>query len=243
MSSTGVRLKQNLGKQARWIANAALDLLFPPRCVVCHRIGVRLCETCIAAFEPIVGPICASCGEPVPFATLCPRCKAEKRAFESVRSAFLYTETIRKAVHAFKYERRRDVAKPLADAMSGALASPPNQAILCPVPLYADREAARGYNQSELLSHHLSQNWAVSVLPKEAFRRVRDTTSQVGLDYGDRQRNVNAAFLADRAFITGQTILLVDDVCTTGATLHACAQSLIEAGAVSVSAVTLARAV
>lgn len=245
MSSTGVvSTKNSFGEQAQRLANAALDLLFPPRCVVCKRLGSRLCAVCIADFTPIVGPVCSSCGEPRFTEGLCNRCANERRAFESVRSAFLYTGKIKPAIHALKYQNKRLIAQALSQALVANLpVSHKPETYLCPVPLHPDRQAKRGYNQSELLARGLSEIWNVPMLHEDSLRRLRNTSSQVDLDYTARQANVNGAFLADPNQIQGRAIILIDDVCTTGATLHACALTLLDVGAASVSAVTLARAV
>jgi ComF family protein len=114
---------------------------------------------------------------------------------------------------------------------------------LCAVPLYADREKMRGYNQSDLLAEHLSKSWQIDLLPRGTLTRSRDTAAQVGKKYAERQLNVCGAFSALPEAVAGRAILLVDDVCTTGATLNACAEALLHAGAITVKAVTLARAV
>jgi len=245
VSSTGfVPLSNNFGEQARRLANAALDLLFPPRCAVCRRVGSLLCQVCISDFVPVVGPVCQVCGEPQSTANLCARCTVQPRAFSSVRSGFAYSGTIRPAIHALKYNHKPGLAKPLAEALSRAITRTPSpDEYLCAVPLYSEREIARGYNQSKLLAHSLGAIWEIPVIAADAFCRMRNTTSQVELDYSARQANVEGAFKADPTLIEGHAILLIDDVCTTGATLHACAVALLAAGATSVNAITLARAV
>jgi ComF family protein len=112
------------------------------------------------------------------------------------------------------------------------------------VPLHPHRKAERGYNQAFLVAQNLTDFWRLDVLlPEEALTRLRDTVSQVGLDYADRQTNVGGAFCADPNWVRQRRVVLVDDVCTTGATLDACAIALRSAGATAVRAVTLARAV
>lgn len=243
MPVTGSSIQQPFGEQVRWLARAALDLLFPPRCVVCRRVGALLCDCCIDAFERVPQPICAVCGEPVRTHSLCMRCKAEPRAFASVRSAFLYSGGVRAAIHALKYKGQQALARPLVKAAAHAFDPPDRTDAIIPVPLHEAREAERGYNQSQLLARDLAECWRVELLQPAALRRVRDTASQVSLDYAKRQANVGGAFAAEPAAVRDRVIILVDDVCTTGATLHSCAQALREAGAIKVYAVTIARAV
>ncbi len=233
----------SLAGQARRLTDAVLDLLFPPRCVACRRMGSLLCGACIAAFEPVGAFVCPVCGEIQAQADLCPRCRAQPRGFESVISPFRFSGTLRQALHALKYEGRRAVAAPLAHALAAAVPAPASGEVLCPVPLHPARERARGFNQSRLLADEMARIWQVSVLYPGGLRRARDTGSQVSLDYAARQANVEGAFEGDPAALSGRCIVLVDDVCTTGATLQACAGALLRAGAARVRAVTLARAV
>jgi ComF family protein len=113
---------------------------------------------------------------------------------------------------------------------------------LCAVPLHPKRLAERGYNQSELVASELAARWEIPLLGRMALQRVRETCSQVDLGRAERLTNVRNAFAADPALVRGLQIVLFDDVCTTGATLVACAEALLAAGARRVSAVTLARA-
>lgn len=159
-----------------------------------------------------------------------------------MRSAYRYEGDVRRAIHALKYQGRRGLAAPLAAALADRLAPPdrlPDAA--CPVPMHPVREAQRGYNHARLLTLELMQIWDIPVLPAGALQRTQQTAAQVGLDHSARLANVRGAFVADRASVEGSAILLVDDVCTTGATLDACASELLSAGALAVEGVTLAR--
>ena len=243
MASAGPKSTQYLIKQAKRAASASLGLLFPPRCVVCGRVGALLCAESIATFATIPKPCCPVCGEPQTHDGLCSRCRDHRRAFDSIQSAFLFAGGIRKAIHAFKYQRKRDLAQPLVSAMMSVLPdSPRENMLICPVPLHPTREKERGYNQAALLAEELASAWDLSLAASSALQRIRETQSQVGLDFPTRQANVGDAFRSIRDAVAGRSLLLVDDVCTTGATLHACAAALREAGAVHIQAVTLARA-
>jgi ComF family protein len=112
--------------------------------------------------------------------------------------------------------------------------------LLCPVPLHHERERERGYNQSTLLVQSLQQQVEIES-DFNALQRIRHTRPQIDLDRTERQDNVKGAFKAVRERVAGRRILLVDDVCTTGATLTAAATALLESGATTVSGYCLAR--
>ncbi len=238
-SSTQERIRE----QVQAAATATLNLLFPPHCVVCGRSGSELCSGCCDEFTPLGSLVCPICAEPHNSAGRCRRCAREPRAFRRVQSAFRYEGTLRKVIHAFKYRRRRRLLKPMVERMVAAVQRPGgDNVLLCPVPLHPDRELERGYNQSELLAEELSSYWHLDLIPHHGLGRIRPTLHQVGQDYTARQANMVGAFAADAECVRGHGILLVDDVCTTGATLHACAQTLLDAGALWVEGVTVARA-
>jgi ComF family protein len=241
MSSTGFFARQTLREQARWLANAALDLLFPPRCVACQRMGTLLCNDCQASFKPLLGPVCDICATPSTTHGKCAQCARRNTTLQAISSAFFYTGTVQEAIIAFKYKRRRALAEPLANSISNTISHPGTGWSLCAVPLHHSRLSARGFNQSELLVKQLSLTWDLPILASSSLIRTRKTVQQITLGPRERQQNVSGAFAADRAVVEGNAILLVDDVCTTGATLFACAQALSDAGASTIRAVTLAR--
>ncbi|MDQ7031017.1 MAG: ComF family protein [Ardenticatenia bacterium] len=151
-----------------------------------------------------------------------------------------HTGALRRAIHALKYEGRTDVARPLGLLLAARWhhTGVPVAGLL-PVPLGAARLAERGYNQAALLAHEMGCVLKLPVLTG-ALHRVRETRPQVGLSQEDRLTNVRGAFQASPE-LAGKRWLLVDDVCTTGATLSACAQALLDCGATAVYAITLTR--
>jgi ComF family protein len=172
--------------------------------------------------------------------SLCPRCRRLRSSVDRARAIGAYDGALRAIIHALKYDGRRSLADRLAalmrdrgaDILTGA-------ACVVPVPLHASRRRERGFNQAADLARPLG-------LPvRHALRRVRATPTQTGLPSARRHRNVRDAFAATREAQTlgGTIVVLVDDVCTTGATLDACARVLKALGAAEVRALTAARVV
>lgn len=218
-----------------------LDLLLPPRCGGCRRVGAWLCEGCRSKIRRLEEPLCRRCGAEVPSARGDCGCRARLRSLTRLRSAVAYEGPVERAVHRFKYQGWRRLAAPLAGLMAERLAIE-GVAAACAVavPLHRSRQRARGYNQSELLLRELSKRLALHS-PAGVLVRTRSTPPQVGFDRQRRFENVSKAFEWRGRSLGGEAILLVDDVATTGATLDACAQALKAAGSGPVTGVSVAR--
>lgn len=197
------------------LRQAALDALYPPdvACPLCNR-------------EATLGPLglCAACADAV---RACPA-PAFREPLDGLAAAFLYDGPARDAIHRFKYGN----ATYLADFFAAHIPIPDGWQPDClvPVPLYWLRQLRRGYNQSELLALALSERCAGLPLRPDLLRRTRHTRSQTQLSAAERQANLRGAFQAPSA-AKGLSILLVDDVATTRATLCACAAQLKRHGA------------
>lgn len=235
--------------RARQLAWAGVDFVFPPKCAGCERPGARLCNACRSQIQDLAEPLCAQCGYPLPRAGGCRVCAAGARAgrrsiepLAGLRSAAFFQGPLQHALHRFKYKRDMMLADTLGERLARArpLVDVP-AGLVVPVPLADERLQERGYNQAALLARAFAElrglPWAAEVV-----RRVRHTPSQVRLNAEQRRANVKDAFRAEGRALAGRTILLVDDVCTTGATLAACAEALLAGGAQAVWGVTLARA-
>jgi ComF family protein len=227
--------------RASQVGRALLDLIYPPRCPGCGRMGSAFCEQCQARVELIEPPICLHCGSTVPQEGLCARCRALSSNLDGIRAAAVFEDPLRQAIHALKYENNTTLATPLGAMMvdlwrRGGL---PQTDLILPVPLHTRRQAERGYNQSALLARVLGRAVGIPV-DDHTLIRQRATLPQVGLGPSERRQNVEGAFVC-RGHLEGKRAVVVDDVCTTGATLEACAAALREGGAVSVWAFTLAR--
>jgi ComF family protein len=209
---------------ARRVPAKLADWVAPPRCAACdERLGhpTVFCPTCFEAVVP-----CRPLQSLVPLV-----------AYGA------YGGPLADAVHRFKYQNRPDLAQPLGELLSSALAAAAakgcSSSLVVPVPLHPMRLAERGYNQAALLAARLPN--AGTFAPR-ALVRARHTPPQTGLDRVRRQSNLRDAFAVRAPHrVADQRIVLVDDVITTGATMRACADALYRAGAASVLALAVAR--
>jgi len=221
---------------------SGLDLLFPPRCGGCGKLGQRWCADCRSKLLLPPEPLCEICGEPQQSAGICARCKTERPAFYALRSCAVFKEPLRPALHKLKYRQDIGLGEALAWDVALFLVSLGWQAdAIAPIPLSQQRMRERGYNQAGLMALPLARIMRWRYLP-HALQRVRHTRSQVGLTAAERRENVQAAFAANPTLVQNKTILLFDDVVTTGATLHSASQALLSAGASRIYALTIARA-
>lgn len=234
------------GQSLQQLSTALLDLFFPPHCVACHKPGAPVCAACAQAVQPVGATICDGCGRPQPFAVRqCTQCQQQETTpLQGVRIAALYTSPLREMIHAFKYNQQPELAVPLARYLVALVQSYPWQGVfqsidgVVPVPLYRARYQERGYNQAELLASAFCRSVQYPLCSAWLVRQ-RSTHSQVGLTAAERQHNVQDAFVAANT-VLGKRILLIDDVYTTGATLRACAQAALNAGAIAVYGLVLA---
>ena len=225
----------------RWFS-ALLDLLYPPHCVACERLGSWLCAQCIETIPLLKPPICQRCGRPTAQAGLCDVCRSNPSRLSGIRSVSAHAPPLLEAVHALKYEGLRALADPLGEVLAGHWRRAPLPVdVIVPVPLHERRQRQRGYNQSLLLARALAQRVGIA-LQERSLTRERNTRSQVGLSPDERWSNVWGAFRCRGDDLRGSRVLLFDDVMTTGATLEACASPLLEAGAKEVWGLTLTRA-
>ncbi|WP_194858483.1 ComF family protein [Myxococcus virescens] len=226
---------------------ALLDVLYPPSCLACTKVlpGPEgfFCETCDTAVERLPPACCRTCAEPGAFpGDTCPRCRATPPPFTRAWAPFAHEGPLARAIHRFKYEDHPNLAGPLgallADEARSFLSRAPE--LVVALPLHTRRYHARKYDQAQLLAGALAKTTGRKA-PVGLLTRHRETQRQVGLSEAERANNVAGAFAASSR-VSGQRVLLVDDVFTTGATARAAASALLEAGAVQVEMLTLARA-
>ncbi|MDK1028247.1 MAG: ComF family protein [Anaerolineae bacterium] len=221
---------------------AGLDWLFPPDCGGCSMEGTRWCVDCQEKIQELSKPVCDICGLPQFYAGTCVKCLHKPPAFKMLRSWASFAHPIQKALHRLKYRRDIGLGEAISRHMTGflmKLAWPVE--ILIPVPLGKRRLKERGYNQVGMIAKPLAMQVELDYKPHSLIR-CRDTRTQVGLTAIQRHNNVKGAFKAFTKNIENRTVLLVDDVATTGATLSSAAEALKSYGAREVYAVTIARA-
>jgi ComF family protein len=247
----GSPLRSALGSRLTAGCDALLAVVLAPSCAACGELLERptrgpVCDQCWQSIRPLSPPWCDACGEPLASPRLsdttpvCARCRHTAHYVVRARAVGRYDDALKAIVHALKYDGRRSIARRLGGLMrvhGAELLAGADCAVA--VPLHRSRHRRRGFNQADDLARQLG----LPVVP--ALERVRATVPQAELSEARRRRNVGDAFAPARRIgpCRGATIVLVDDVSTTGATLEACARTLCEAGAREVRALTAARAV
>lgn len=226
-----------------------MDVLFPVRCLGCGKYDTWICKECLAKIIIQPQQVCPICEKrTTPCGETCFGCLDKKRLDGLLAVSSYQNELMRNAVHYCKYRFIPDLHEPLGELMLGALQSfaIPLPELIIPVPLHPRRMRWRGFNQAELLAQYLGNNLAPA-LPLEIsvgnLTRKKYTTPQMNLgEYLNRKENVINAFeVTNPELLKNKTILLVDDIATTGSTLFECARILKKAGAKKVTAIVLAR--
>lgn len=239
----------------RRIFDRMADIVWPRTCAVetCARPVDRphshICSECFASLPFYMpGGACRVCGAPVPAKTphsfVCEECASNPPPYERVCSALAYDGAAEELIKDFKYKRAVWLAGDFSELLEGAVRAGLDASSVdsvFPVPLHPNRRRRRGYNQSGLLARSLAKRLNRR-LDESSLIRTRDTPKQSLLGGEERRKNLNGAFSVVRpSFVRGRTVLLVDDVTTTGSTLAAAAEPLRAAGAAHIWCVTLAR--
>lgn len=244
-------------KENKWlgrITKTGLHLLYPGRCPVCDGVlpffrekGAReprkICRECERKLPLISGPVCMKCGKPVEsiHQELCEDCGTFFHAFDAGRAAFTYTGVMRQSVFRIKYGGRREYLEYYGERMADLFEARVRRwepEILIPVPMYWKKKNRRGFNQSEVLAGTLSKRWGIPVCT-DALACCRDTAAQKSLGRKERRSNLKGAFRLLRSPLPWKTVLLIDDVYTTGSTLDEAAGLLREGGAENLYFLTL----
>jgi ComF family protein len=261
-SSTSPLSKRPLRRQQvrAWLTGASdalVSLIFPAGCRICGELladsrRVPICRDCLASFERVPAACCEVCGCPLSRppgeeqTRLCPACREKTYAFDCARSFAIYQGPLVQAILLLKFEQIEPLGSWFAERLAELVQNEADKLaadVVVPVPLHRQRERERGYNQAALISKPLAKRLR---LPHKAvlLMRTRARPDKRILSLEERWESVRGAFAArPGSQVDTLRVLLVDDVLTTGATLDACARALREAGAKSVVALTVARAV
>jgi ComF family protein len=216
-----------------------LNLVVPMSCAACGREGSPLCERCEHDMPALKRPFCSRCAEPNS-PLICRRCAETRPAFDQVLAPYLAQGAARELVHRLKYNDARAYSERIAGLLEEFLRRESISGdVIVPVPLHPSRERRRGYNQSALIARDLGRLTGIEV-DSRSLRRVTKSVPQVTLSGADERRAaVEAAFECEPVSVG--TVVLVDDVVTTGATMSECAKALKRGGAGRVVGVAFTR--
>jgi competence protein ComFC len=218
-----------------------LDLLFPKKCVCCHKWGSFVCSNCYQKITFKKTQDCPGCNAITDKGRYCTRCRS-KHALLGVTTLGYYKDPILKAlIQELKYKGIYAISEDMAHWLALLI----KKEKLCfdliaYVPMTQKRKGRRGYNQSEEVAKHLSKEAGIPLF--KGLKKVRETKTQVGLSKKDRLKNLQDAFVVKKnSALLGKRIILIDDVITTGTTLNECARTLEAAGAKRVWGLTIAK--
>ena len=223
------------------------DLLYPRRCPVCDKavspFGSLVCETCKNEPVYIKEPCCMKCGKELENAETeyCVDCMHHRHLFDMGRAVFVY-KSVSDSIYRFKYQGRREYAVYYAECIAGRLGQWIVQCrpdALIPVPVHASKRHVRGYNQAEVLAKELGSILHIPVVA-DFIKRVRKTSPMKDLSVSERQNNLKRAFKICRNDVKLSTIIIIDDIYTTGSTIDAMSYELRRAGVKYIYFVALA---
>ena len=223
--------------------NRLKQLLFPPRCIICRDYlqpdtSILFCSECLRHLPFVPKEHCPVCGKVTPSgSSLCFDCHNNRPAFRCHQSVLFYTKEIRQALLLFKFSHKRHYAIPIGTLMSNYITQ--DYDLITAVPITRKRCRERGYNQSQLLAEQIERLRGIPYA--DTLKKIKNTPPQSKLNFRKTQENIKNAFCAVQPnLLPGKRILLIDDICTTGATLNECAKVLIKEGAAYVDALTFA---
>ncbi|MHB8085329.1 MAG: ComF family protein [Dehalococcoidia bacterium] len=225
------------------LRSEVIDLFFPRECIGCGKIGGFICYNCAKKLPKIYPPLCQRCGRPESSGRYCKECWGKlNNRIDAVRSVFVFEGTIRAAIHELKYRNLRAISVNLGEYMATYYRDNGLKGdYLLPVPLHEKRIRERGYNQSELLAQEIAKHVKVPV-NGQLLVRTRNNMPQTRTGSAEERRtNMENVFSCQSPEVAGKDIIVIDDVCTSGSTLEACANVLKAAGAKTVIGFTLAR--
>jgi ComF family protein len=254
-----IQLRDAMKSAVKAASSSVFSILFPSDCRICNApltniASFPVCEACLGKIVPLDGPLCRLCGEKLFHnvaesgdGALCGMCRRAEPRFRRAAAYGAYEGELRDLIHLFKYKRIRPAGKLLDGLLNQAVTAMalPDLFIVIPVPLWSGKRNSRGFNQAEAIARtFMSFQTSGSIqLDTSILVRTRETPSQTGLTRHQRRANVRGAFAVLKPEkVKGRSILIVDDVMTTGTTAGECARVLRRAGAKEIFVATVARA-
>jgi len=236
------------------IRSTLFQFFLPPQCPCCEKFSEEgrqgFCSSCLSQIRWIEPPFCSICG--IPFISRevethpCGVCVTHRRYFKMARALGAFEGSLQEAIHRWKYEGKTYLTPFLAEWMAEGLNrywEPGSLDLLIPVPLHTRRLRERGFNQALLLVKALSRRTGIPYR-KRILQKKKSTIPQVNLSGMEREKALRGTFhVIEKEELSGQWVLLIDDVYTTGATVNECSKALLKGGAERVDVLTLAHAI
>ncbi len=228
-----------------------LSVIYPKRCVICDQVlkykEIHICSGCKNKAEVVTEPVCMHCGKPIEVAEdeYCFDCKGQVFYAEKGFAVWVYDKYMKRSIHNYKYSNRQEYADYYAKetiSRFGRQLRDVNAEALIPVPIHKAKLRYRGFNQAELLAEKISERIGRPVF-KHLLIRKKNTEPQKGLSNKERRKNLEHAFAVNEKAREDckrlNSVMLIDDIYTTGATIEACAKELVKAGIKSVTFICL----
>ncbi len=214
-----------------------LELLYPTVCVLCGGVSKEgVCAKCLSEYAPISHPRCMCCGKPIKNneAEYCEDCKNHRKAFYQGRSLWLHKGKVKQSIYLFKYKNKRIYAQTYAKLLVkeyGRIIEQWQPDCIVPVPVHRHRRKSRGYNQAEVLANYIKVALEDKIpMNTKLVVRTTETAFQKNLDGVQRRKNMRGAFRVKCERTMPKTVLVIDDIYTTGATMDELSKSLLKAG-------------
>ena len=228
------------------LTDQILNWLYPPACIACKvKLPVNMgnfyiCERCEPLFEKVAPPVCKKCGQILSAeGENCVSCFGKSYFFESNVSMYMYDDLMRDLLHDMKFRNKKRVATGLGILWAKSIELPDEDFLLTWLPMHQKKQKERGFNQAEVMAKEIAKEMGIAC--RNILRRTVDTPAQSGLHPKLRQENVKGAFEINPGhYVLGSSVVIIDDIFTTGASLNECAEILIEGGAEKIYAKTLA---
>ena len=230
-----------------------LELIYPEKntCFICEAYDEKIedkyiCPDCERKLKKIQPPVCSKCSKPIEYNStidLCPECCDTKRYFLMSKSPYAYEGLIKKAIYSYKYHNKIYFYKLFGNLLIDFMKNISYSDFDCivSVPLHFSKMQERGYNQSELIAKYIASELSIPYV--DAIKRTRKTLRQSGQSKVQRRKNMKGAFEIKHPAekIINSSVLLVDDIYTTGSTVDECSKTLVNYGAAGVYVITIAR--